>query len=315
MRALVTGGAGFIGRWVVKRLLELGHTAQVIDNLSGGRVENLHGLRSADGRPPEFVEGDVRDRPLLADLLNRGPGVCIHLAANISVQSSLDNPTEDFAVNVAGTHGLLEECRRTETKLVLVSTCMVYAAAVGNMGLNEDSPVRPLSPYAGGKLAAESLCRAYHQAYGTPVVILRPFNTYGPYQRLDGEGGVIPVFLRRAQLGQPLRVYGDGRQTRDFLYVEDCADFIVRATLSDRAVGRVINGASGLEVRIRDLAETIAGRTGAIEYAPSPHPRSEIARLKGDHRLAGELLDWHPTVGLSHGLRLTSDWLRQNVGG
>ncbi len=315
MLVLVTGGAGFIGRWVVKRFLDLGHVVRVIDNLSGGRVENLDGLRSADGRGPELVQGDVRDPRLLASLFADRPGACVHLAARVNVQSSLDDPATDFSVNVVGTHLLLEECRRRETRLVFVSTCMVYAAAVEDEGINENSPLLPLSPYAGGKLAAESLCLAYQRAYGTPVVVLRPFNTYGPYQRFDGEGGVIPVFLHRVQSGLPLRVHGDGRQTRDFLFVEDCADFIVRASLSDRAIGLVINGATGRDVAVGDLAKAIAGGSVPVEYWPSPHPRSEIARLVGDCRLARDVLDWRPSVSLPEGLRLTSDWLRRCAGG
>jgi len=235
MKVLVTGGAGFIGRWVVKYLLGRECDVWVLDNLSSGKKENIFEFE----KDPcfNFVKGDILQRSLVEELFELDFDVCLHLAAAINVQESLINPEECFEVNVRGTFNILEEARKKDTKVVLISTCMVYKKARDDKPIDEDHPLCPLSPYAATKLAAENLALSYYHGYGLPVAILRPFNTYGPFQRTDNEGGVIPIFILRTLKGGVLKVYGRGTQTRDFLYVEDCAEAIVRTALSSRVWG------------------------------------------------------------------------------
>jgi len=185
----------------------------------------------------------------------------------------------------------------------------VYDVAFADRGVREDHPVSPSSPYAATKLAADHLALGYHRAYGLPVTVVRPFNTYGPFQKSNQEGGVVAVFLRCAIERKPLRVFGDGKQTRDLMYVDDCADLIVRAAYSKEAIGETINGGSGKDITINDLAKMIAGPRGKIEHVPHPHPQSEIRRLRCDPSKAQRLLGWVANVSLEDGLRRTREWM------
>lgn len=306
---LVTGGAGFIGRWVVQRLIEQGHRVAVLDNLENGARENLAEF-AGHPRFLGLILGCVEDPAAVARAFATRPDVCIHLAAQINVQESLDNPAKAMRVNVQGTWQVLEECRLHTAKFVLASTCMVYDELQEAPAMDELYPVAPRSPYAATKLAAELLAQSYHSAYGLPVVILRPFNTYGPFQKPGAEGGVVSVFLERKLRGEKLPLFGGGAQTRDLLYVEDCAEFIVRAALAEAAVGQVINAGTGRETPVRALAEMIAGLHFAFP-AQHPHPQSEIRRLCCAPAKAAELLGWRPQVPLEEGVRRTELWMRQ----
>ena len=176
-------------------------------------------------------------------------------------------------------------------------------------GLETMSPDARAS-YLAAKLAAEQIALSYAAAYGMQVVVVRPFNTYGPFQRADGEGGVVGVFLRQHLCGSPLFIFGDGRQTRDLMYVEDCSDFIVRAALSEAATGEILNAGSGRDVAIADLARMIEPRGHRIEHIEHPHPRSEIPRLVCDYAKAERLLGWRPRISLEEGLERTRSWLQ-----
>jgi len=308
MNVLVTGGAGFIGRWVVKYLLKGGVNVWVIDNLSTGRKDNIAEFE----RYPEFkfVEGDILDRDLLKKIFNLNFKVCLHLAAAVNVQDSIDNPEKNFEVNLKGTFNILEEAKRKGTKVILISTCMVYKRADDNRPIDENHPLLPLSPYAATKIASEELVLSYHHAYRLPVAIVRPFNTYGPFQRIDNEGGVIPVFINRSFKGETLYIYGDGNQTRDFLYVEDCARAIVKIALSNDISGEVINIGTGRDISINDLALLIAGDSSRIAHIPHIHPQSEILKLVCDYSKARRLLDWEPEVSLIEGIDKTKRWIK-----
>lgn len=305
MNILVTGGAGFIGRWVVKQLIS--EDVLVFDDLSRGSLDNLKEF--GDYHRIKICKGDIRNKNLLEKLFKKNSfDICIHLAALVSVQHSIENPYEVYEVNSTGTMNLLEECRRRDVRLVYLSTCMVYDSARNEKSINEAHLTKPRSPYAASKLAAEELVLGYHGAYGLSSIILRPFNVYGSFQRSYAEGGVISVFLRRALGGKPLEIFGSGRQTRDFMYAEDCADFIVMAARSQIS-GEIINGGSGKDISITQLANLIAGDPSRVTHQPHPHPQSEIMKLVCDYAKATKLLGWKPKTPLSEGIEKTKRWI------
>lgn len=305
MTILVTGGAGFIGRWVVKKLLDH-HKVVALDNLSNGSLKNISEFH---GKPNfRFMKADILDKKLLNSTFKE-VDLCIHLAAQISVQESLEYPERAFENNIVGTYNVLEACRRNDVKIVLVGTCLIYDLTLSKP-INEKHPIKPRSPYAGSKVAAEEMAISYHHSYNLPVVITRPFNTYGPYQKSNMEGGVVSIFIRRYLESENLLVYGDGTQTRDLLYVEDCGDFIVKAAFCEDAIGEVINGGTGRDISINDLALMICRDETRIKHVPHHHPRSEIRKLVCDYSKAEKLLGWKPETPLEEGIKRTMKWMR-----
>lgn len=309
LNILVTGGAGFIGRWVVNRILKDGHQVWVLDDLSNGRMENLEDMK-INKNFKGFIEGDIKDIRVLNHLFNKKFDICYHLAASINVQDSIDNPKCTFDNDVIGTFNILEQCKRHHVKVVFMSTCMVYEQAWGGEEISETNRVKPASPYAGSKLAAENMVLSYFYAYGLPATVIRPFNTYGPYQKTGGEGGVVAIFLKNKLAGKPLEIYGEGTQTRDLLYVEDCARFVVKAGYSDRVDGEIINAGLGNDVSINTLAELIVKDETRIKHLEHIHPQSEIPKLVCDYRKANELLDWEPEYSLEAGIKKTEEWIK-----
>lgn len=307
MKVVVTGAAGFIGRWVVGELLARGHSVLPVDNLSQGDADNLAAFAGHPRLEP-LVVGDVRDGAACRAWL-RGAVAVAHLAASISVQDSIDDPSETFDNDVVGTFRLLEAAREAGTRFLFMSTCMVYDLATAPEGIAEDHPVKPASPYAAAKIAGEALTLSYFHAYGLPATVVRPFNIYGPFQRSVGEGGVVAIFTRRSLQGDELRIYGDGAQTRDLLYASDCARFVCDALVSNDATGRILNAGTGSDVSINDLALLVEPDPMRIAHVPHLHPQSEIAALRGDARLAGRLLGWKPEVSLPEGLAATREWM------
>ena len=303
----MTGAAGFIGRWVVGELLARGHTVLPIDNLVAGDEENLGEFAGHPGLLP-FERGDVRDA-VACRRWTAAVDAVAHLAASISVQDSIDDPATTFENDVVGTFQLLEGARASGARVLFMSTCMVYDRATTPAGIAEDHPTKPASPYAASKLAGEALTLSYWHAYELPTTVVRPFNTYGPFQRSVGEGGVVAIFTRQALTGEPLRIYGDGTQTRDLLYVSDCAKFVCDALLSDAAIGRVLNAGTGVDVSVNQLAAAIEDDPARIVHVDHIHPQSEIAVLRSDPRLAGELLGWRPEVALDDGLARVRAWM------
>jgi nucleoside-diphosphate-sugar epimerase len=307
---LVTGAAGFIGRWVVGALLDDGHEVLPIDSLVVGDERSLEEFVGRPGMRP-FERGDIRD----PDACRRWAGAVdavAHLAASISVQESIDDPATTFENDVVGTFNILEAARASGARVLFMSTCMVYDRAdVG--AIDEKHATKPASPYAASKLAGEALTLSYHHAYGLPTTVVRPFNTYGPFQRSVGEGGVVAIFTRRSILGEDLRIFGDGTQTRDLLYVADCARFVVAALTSDRVVGRILNAGTGDDVSVNELASLIEPNPARIVHVPHIHPQSEIAVLRCDPSLAGEALGWRPTVALPEGLARVRAWMAERL--
>jgi UDP-glucose 4-epimerase len=311
MRVLVTGAAGFIGRWVVGELLERGHVVLPIDSLVAGDEENLAEFA---GHPnlEAFELGDVRDEAA-GRRWTAGVDAVAHLAASISVQDSIDDPATTFENDVVGTFRLLEGARASGARFLFMSTCMVYDRATTPEGIAETHPTKPASPYAASKLSGEALTLSYFHAYGLPTTVVRPFNTYGPFQRSVGEGGVIAIFTRLALRGEPLRIYGDGTQTRDLLYASDCARFVCDALLADAATGRILNAGTGEDVSVNRLAGLIERDPSRIVHVEHIHPQSEIAVLRCDAREAGRVLGWRPAVSLEDGLGRVRDWMARRI--
>jgi len=296
----VTGAAGFIGRWVVDELLVRGYTVRGLDNLSNGSRQNVAEFDSMEAF--NLTVGDVTNQEVVNELLEDDIDACIHMAAEIDVQESLDDPHSHFEANIVGTQHVLEACRETETRLGLVGTCMVYDMVKSEEGIDESHPVKPASPYAGTKLAAENIAESYYHGYDLPVTILRPFNTYGPYQKTGMAGGVVSIFTSRDIDGEPLKIFGDGTQTRDLMYVTDCARFIIEGTFSDEATGEIINAGTGSDVSINNLAELVATEGTEITHVEHHHPQSEVQKLVCDPTKAKTLLDWEPEVSLNEGI-------------
>ena len=335
MNVLVTGGAGFIGRWVVQRLLAEGHDVMAVDDLSNGRAENVKDFVDNE-HFLGLTQADVTDSGRVREIFAmREWDIVFHLAASIHVQKSIDDPGTTFRNDVVGTFNVLEAARsvffrlngldgsasfdyasavpkitKRTPRVVCMSTCMVYELA-GSDPIGEAHPLRPASPYAASKIAADMLALSYHNAYSMPVTVVRPFNTYGPFQKTNGEGGVVAIFLRRALSGDPLLVKGTGEQTRDLLFVEDCAEFVVAAASSRQAEGRVLNAGTGRDVTMRDLAALCKGKS-LVEHVPHDHPQAEIARLCCDASAARATLGWAPRTPLADGLEKTRQWLAEN---
>ncbi len=312
MVSLITGGAGFIGRWVVKKLLSKGEKIVIIDNLYNGRKENLQEFIN-DPNLIEFVIENVQNSKIIKDLfLKYSFSTCFHLAAQINVQESIDFPERAFENNVIGTYNILEAARRIFTKVILIGTCMVYDLANSDIAISEAHKVKPTSPYAGSKLAAEELALSYYHAYKLPIAILRPFNTYGPFQKTNMEGGVVSIFVKLKLENEKLKVFGSGTQTRDLLYVEDCVDFIVKASECNKCIGEIINAGSGVDISINELAKLIVQDENRIEHVRHHHPQSEIMRLVCDNSKAKELLDWEPKVSLKEGISYLENWIKKD---
>lgn len=337
MKCLVTGGAGFIGRWVVADLLKRGHEVLALDDLSNGRARNLDEFRSHAGYLG-LVEADIKDASALSSLFSQDPwDLVLHLGASIHVQRSIDDPEPTFRNDAEGTFRVLEECRRQYFRLngldpsskhfdydalvprlrerrprvAVMSTCMVYDLA-GDCPIPEGHPYRPASPYAASKIASDMLALSYFHAYRLPITVVRPFNTYGPFQKSNSEGGVVSIFLKRDIAGEPLLVKGAGTQTRDLLYVEDCAEFVVTAALAPAAEGEVINAGTSTDVTINSLAEMCCSEANRIEHVLHDHPQAEIARLRADAEKAERILNWRAQTDLRTGLSKTRQWLQNN---
>jgi UDP-glucose 4-epimerase len=310
MKLLIIGGAGFIGREVVRRLLSDNHKVVVLDNLSWGK-EQVRNIKEFMSNPSfTFVQGDMLDENLLKKTFGETFDVCVHMASYNVVQKSIDNPRHVMENDVVGTFNVLERCRQTKTRLIFVSTCMVYDM-VKEAFIDEKHPTKAVSPYGAAKIAAENFVLAYHQTYGLDTMVLRPFNTYGPYGVYPtGEAAVIPRFLRWHLLGEKLQIYGDGLQTRDFLYVEDTAEFILRAINTQGLSGQIINGGSGKEISIVDLALSITNDEGRIAFVTHHHPQSDVRRLLCDNSKAKRLLGFEPKVSLREGMNKTLAWIK-----
>jgi UDP-glucose 4-epimerase len=306
VRVLVTGGAGFIGSHIVEELVHRGDSVRVLDDFSSGRHENLAPWRNEI----EIIEADLRDTTRLRAAVSDMEWV-FHLAAFISVSQSMLEPQTCFDVNVGGTASLLEAARQAGVrKVVLASSTAVYGDTQV-FPTTEDTALLPLSPYAVSKQVNELFARLYTQVFGLPVVALRYFNVYGPRQRPDSEyAAAIPIFISRLLANQPIRIFGDGKQSRDFVYVKD----IVRANLlaaGSQAAGEAFNICSGRETSLLDLMEELSELAPSQPQVQFEAPRAgDIYRSFGSSAKAEQAFNFTARTSLREGLAETFKWMK-----
>jgi UDP-glucose 4-epimerase len=304
MKALVTGGAGFIGSHLVDALVARGDEVLVLDDLNTGYRENVN-------RAASFVEGTVADEALVRDVV-RGCHVVFHQAAHKAVLRSVEQPLPTDLANTHGTLTVLKAaCDEGVNRVVYASSSSVYGGAV-HVPSREDEPTVPRSPYAVTKLASEHYCRVFSEVYGLETISLRYFNVYGPRQRPDATyAAVIPLFIDALAHGQQPVVFGDGLQSRDFTYIDDVvtANLAAARAPAERCSGKVYNIAEGTSHSLLDLLETLGK---ILDVRPSPSfsaPRAGDIRMScADATAAARDLDFRCKVGFEHGLRRTVEW-------
>ncbi|WOO42957.1 SDR family NAD(P)-dependent oxidoreductase [Rubellicoccus peritrichatus] len=309
-RIVVTGGAGFIGSEVVNQLVSEGFDVTAVDNLTNGSESNLKDITSDQF---ELKTVDIRDTESMRSILT-GADLVFHLAC-LGVRHSIHSPMENHEVNATATLELLRLARSLEVeRFVYVSSSEVYGTAI-SVPQPETHPTLPMTVYGASKLAGECYTRAYHRTYDYPTTVVRPFNTYGPRCHHEGDSGeVIPKFLLRAMTNEPLIVFGDGEQTRDFTYVSDTAAGIIKIGFSDATIGETINLGYGEELSINTLAAEIksicSGTQSSIVYE-NPRP-GDVLRLYADMSKAQSLIGYQPKVSLGEGLKRLLQWYRDS---
>ena len=311
MKAFVVGGSGFIGSNVVKLLLSKGWEVKVFDDLSSGHFVNIE--KYVDSKEVEFIKGDVRDENVVANAMKGGADVVFHLAACVGRQKSIDNPQLDSSTNLVGTINVLEGMRKNDIHKIVYSSSAAIFGELLTPTIDESHPQNADSPYGVSKLAAEKMILAYSGIYPDLTgVCLRYFNIYGVNQRFDLYGNVIPIFAKRIYSGEPITIYGDGTQTRDFVNVRDVALANYLGAVSDKKTD-VYNLGSGSSITINQLAEImckIAGKDTKIIYAPErpadvKHCKANISKVQSN-------LHFTPTVGLEEGLAEYMAWYKDN---
>ena len=308
MRALVTGGAGFIGSNLTGRLVAEGRSVVVLDNLSSGYRRNL------DPYPDvQFTVGDVRN----ADTVERAVenvDVIYHMAASVGNKRSIDDPVADAEVNVIGTIRMLEAARRNGVRKVVASSSAGIFGELKSLPIGENHPTEPDSPYGCSKLCEEKECLVYAKLYGIEVVCLRYFNVYGPNQRYDAYGNVIPIFVFQMLRGEPLTVFGDGEQTRDFVNVSDVVQANIKAAMTSGLTG-AFNVASGTRITINRLVELLCEVSGMRpEVRHGPSRPGDVLHSLADISAARAAFGYSPAVDMRAGLTEYVRWARSEVG-
>lgn len=308
MKALVTGGAGFIGSTLVDRLLAEGHAVDVIDDLSKGSLANLADARSTPGYELTFHRLDIRDPAVMELMAHRRPEVVFHLAAQADVRVSVERPAFDAEVNVIGTLNVLEGAKAAGARKV------VFAASGGtlygepeHLPVKESHPQRPLSPYGVSKKAATDYLAAYRELHGIEFTALALANIYGPRQDPHGEAGVVAIFAGRLLAGEPCTIFGEGNQTRDFVYVDDVVDAFARA--AQKGSGLLMNIGTGVETSVNELYTTMATAASVSDPATyAPARPGELARSSLDPTRASIHLGWKSWTSLAGGTAEVLRW-------
>jgi UDP-glucose 4-epimerase len=312
-RALVTGGAGFIGSTLVDRLLAEGQTVDVVDNLSTGSLANLAEARANGSGRFHFHQLDVRSPAVVELMERRRPEVVYHLAAQADVRVSVADPVLDADINVLGSLCVLEGARGAGArKVVFASSGGTIYGDVDQVPIKESHPQKPLSPYGVAKKAVGDYLFAYRELHGLEYTALALANVYGPRQDLRGEAGVVAIFAGRLLSGEPCLIFGDGKQTRDFVFVDDVVDAFSRA--GERGTGLLCNIGTGVETSVNDLYAAMARNAGVTQppiYGPA-RP-GELQRNALDPSRAAIHLGWKPWTTIEKGTAAVIDWSRHRT--
>jgi len=314
MKAVVTGGAGFIGSTLVDRLVDQGDDILVIDDLSSGSEANLAKACGAGTGSVELEVLDVADQKTTDVISSFQPDVVFHLAAQINVTLSVKDPINDARINIIGLLRVLEGARISNArKIVFTSSGAIYGeVSESQLPLSENTSRQPLSPYGVTKLAGAIYLDAYRAMHGLSGTTLALANVYGPRQDPHGEAGVVAIFARRLLAGRTCVVYGSGEQTRDFVFVGDVADAFIRA--GDTVDGGLFNIGTSVETSVNELYRSMSTLAqGPVEPERQDERTGEILRSALDSTLAGQQLGWSPTTTLENGLSQTLDWFAENA--
>jgi UDP-glucose 4-epimerase len=312
MQALVTGGAGFIGSTLVDRLLAEGHGVDVVDDLSSGSLANLAEARADRNNELKVHQVDIRDPAVIEVIGRRQPEVIFHLAAQADVRVSVARPSFDAEINILGSLNVLEGARLGGTRKVVFASSggTIYGEpAPADLPVKESHPQQPLSPYGVAKRVVTDYLHVYRELHSIEFTSLAMANIYGPRQDPHGEAGVVAIFAGLLLEGKPCTVFGDGKQTRDFVYVDDAVDAFVRA--ADRGSGLLCNVGTGVETSVNELYEAMAGAAGVT--APPVHAPAragELARSALDPGRAALHLGWEPWTDLPTGVAEVLRWFQ-----
>ena len=307
LKTLVTGGAGFIGSNIAKELVSNGAEVVVLDDLSSGYRINI------DGHPGiRLVEKDIRDAAAV-DAAMAGVDAVFHLAASVGNKRSIDQPVNDAEINVIGTLRVLEAARKAGVRKVVISSSAGIFGELKTLPIREDHPAEPDSPYGASKLCAEKQGLAYAKLYGMEVVCLRYFNVYGPSQRFDAYGNVIPIFVFRMLRGEPVTIFGDGEQTRDFVNVRDVVQANIKAAMASGVSG-AFNIGSGTRISINDLVKRLRATSGLNPVVRHGPPRAgDVRDSLADIGAARKAFGFEPAVTMDEGLPEYTRWARIEV--
>jgi UDP-glucose 4-epimerase len=314
VKVLVTGGAGFIGSTLTDRLLAEGHEVDVVDDLSSGTLANLSDARAQPGRRFSFHRLDVRSGAMTDLIVHRKPEAIFHLAAQLSVTASVARPVLDAEINIIGSLNVCQGAVKAATrKIVFAGSGGTLYGAPESLPLREGHPQRPISPYGVAKKAVGDYLYYYREVHGLDFTVLALANVYGPRQDPHGEAGVVAIFAMKLLERDRPTIFGDGEQTRDFVYVDDVVDAFVRS--ADKGGGLTINVGTGVETSVQQLFDAMARHTGLEEPARYAPPRAgELARSSLDPGRAEIHLGWKPWTDVDTGLRRTIEYFRQHRG-
>lgn len=304
---LVTGGAGFIGSNLVKQLVEDGNNVRVLDNFSSGYGTNLDLIS-----PIHINHVDIRNKELV-ELFMENIEIVFHLAASVGNKRSIYDPLYDAETNVIGTLNILEAARKAGVKKIVTSSSAGIFGELKTHPIDENHPVEPDTPYGCTKLCEEKLCLSYAKLYNIEAICLRYFNVYGKNQRFDAYGNVIPIFAHRMFNGQPLLIYGDGEQTRDFVNVKDVVQANIKAA-EVQGISGAFNIGSGKNVTINKLVNMmITHYTGSVTVEHTDKRKGDVRDSLADISLAKEMLGYNPEVDLENGIKEYIDWVEDNM--
>ena len=312
MRVLVTGGAGFIGSALVDQLVKRGDQVLVIDNFSTGSEKNIEGARNAAAEDLIVENCDIRDSETTKLIFDYQPSIIFHLAAQVDVRTSVEDPLTDLETNLVGLIRVLEGGRKAKTRKVIFASSggTIYGEPeTKELPLNEDTPWNPLSPYGVSKLAGGLYINTYSSLHGLEGTTLALANVYGPRQDPHGEAGVVAIFAGKLLEGEPCTIYGTGTQTRDFVYVEDVASAFMASI--EKGDGKLLNIGTGTETSIQHLYKEMALTLGIDSKAEEGEERpGEIERSSLNPLLAEKILGWKPETSLKDGIHSTLEWFK-----